>query len=482
MIAAATPRLPGAVLSLLIAIMGAMVRTGAAEAADATPQTLYGATDTMVLQNFDGSSLPVDGDGDTYPNQYAGAGTATVTEDGSDAVSGSSVRFDVTAGAFYAEFDPYNYAATPGFPPAQRAFAHDYCLDPAHWKYNTYNRLMFWIQRPASATPLNLGGDFYDFQVGTYVKQIINPDPTSDEFGGDHYYHNVGLPNIGGGVWTQVILNMHPDHRRSIAVDPGVSAYPTSPSGPNGGTDPDGTYNYFDTMTRIYFSDAPTLDTYRIDDLTFFAEPYPENDEQVFSLTATYVIASNRLLVTWKKDWADTCNYDVAYAFSDIHALGWANATPAPAGIITPPNSPGGYNGMYYDTTQLPLSGHAVVYIAIKPENSTVFSQIAVPLGSLGGSSTGGTTGSGSGTTGTTATTSTSATGTTSTTSTSANGAGTGDPVVPTGGGSSGSSCGLGGATAGLVGLLICLTRRRPSRPNSARLSGRAEPMRRRGD
>ena len=35
---------------------------------------------------------------------------------------------------------------------------------------------------------------------------------------------------------------------------------------------------------------------------------------------------------------------------------------------------------MVYDTTALPLAGHSVVYIAIKPQNSNLFSQIAVRL------------------------------------------------------------------------------------------------------
>ena len=53
-------------------------------------------------------------------------------------------------------------------------------------------------------------------------------------------------------------------------------------------------------------------------------------------------------------------------------------ATPAPGGIVAPDS--GAYNGMVYDTTALPLSGHSVVYIAIKPQNSNLFSQIAVRL------------------------------------------------------------------------------------------------------
>jgi hypothetical protein len=347
----------------------------------ASPAALYGATSSMVLQDFNGPVVPRNGDGDTDPSQYGGAGAANVSLDSRDAVTGNSLRMDVPSGGFYAQFNPYNYTGTAGSP-GGRSFARDYSSNPAGWQFNTYNRLSFWVQRPTSAAPLDTSGNFYDFQVGTYVKQITNAPPTSDETGGGHYYHLVGVPNLGPGTWTQVILNPHPDHERSVNADPGVVNYPTATDGPNGGGDPPGTYNYFDAMTRLYLDDsnAPTTGTYRLDDFTFYKEPYAENDQQVFSITSTYVPAANRVLVTWKRDWAsDTISDEVRYAFSDIHQTGWAAAAPAPNGLVAPPSS-GAYNGMVYDTTGLPLAGHSVVYIAVKPQNSDLFTEIAVPL------------------------------------------------------------------------------------------------------
>src|SRR5262245_58304039 len=75
----------------------------------------------MVLQDFTGPTLPTNGDGNGYPYQYAynggsgpgGAegGTATISLDSTDAVSGNSLSWNVTSGAnFYAQFNPYNYA------------------------------------------------------------------------------------------------------------------------------------------------------------------------------------------------------------------------------------------------------------------------------------------------------------------------------------------------------------------------------------
>lgn len=100
----------------------------------------------------------------------------------------------------------------------------------------------------------------------------------------------------------------------------------------------------------------------------------------MYSLTGTYDPTTNEVVVTWNRPPNENdVNHEVRYAFSDIHEVGWEAATPAPEGIISPPGWQG-YNGMFYHTTTLPLAGQPVVYIAIKPENSDLFSQIAVRL------------------------------------------------------------------------------------------------------
>ena len=171
---------------------------------------------------------------------------------------------------------------------------------------------------------------------------------------------------------------MYPDHERGVTGDPGEQSYPTVDGG-----DPANTYNFFDTLTSFYIAgegDNPVNypAEYRVDDIQFFKEPYLENDAQVHSLTATFVPTGNRVVVTWNTGWGDSGIHEVRYAFSDIHQLGWNAATPAPDGSI--PLNSSGYAGRVYDTTALPLSGHSMVYIAIKPQNSNLFSQIAVPL------------------------------------------------------------------------------------------------------
>jgi len=344
-----------------------------------TDEPLY-AKERMILLSFDGADPPRNGDGDGYPNQYPynpvrkEGGTAVVSTENKDAISGASLRVELTKGKLYLQFNPWNYAGNSAFPSGPRSFARAYVQNPNSWKLNTYNRMRFWIKVPKNAQPHLVNGQT-NVEFGTYVRQVKDVDVRSDEAGGGHYYHCLNIPALG--EWTQVVLNMHPDHRRgeSGGSDPGVLNHPTN----------EANYNYFDTLTRFYIQypyHAPKTypTTFLLDDIEFFQEPREENDDQVYSLTATYGAQENRLVVTWNRRKAeDKISHEVRYAFSDIHASGWPSAKPAPKGTITPPGE-GGYNCMLYNTTALPLKGRTVLYLAIKPKNSDRFSQIVVPL------------------------------------------------------------------------------------------------------
>jgi hypothetical protein len=286
-------------------------------------------------------------------------------------------------GYFYPQWNPYNYAGDPNFL-SPRGFAHEYAQDAASWQFNTYNRFSFWIKRPQNSQPIiittgNAAGDYGNANVGTYCKSIsaCTTDPAdsldSDEFGGGHFYHTLTLSN--NNCWTHVILNTQPDHQRGIQAPVGVLTHPTGESN----------YNYFDTFTRFYYEeDGPPTSfpqTFAMDDFIFYQEPYTEDDANIFSLTSNYNPANNELVITWSHNWNGTANQDVYYAFQDIHQTGLSAATLAPNGSIPLPNN-NGYDAMVYDTTALPLAGHAVVYIAVHDESSpnNLFSEIMVPL------------------------------------------------------------------------------------------------------
>ena len=166
-----------------------------------------------MLDDYNGStSVPLNGGGGQYPDIYTGEGSAgNVSINTSDSITENSLKATVTVKGLYLS-GPYG--------PAPR-FAHDYSANPAGWQFNTHDHMSFWIKRPTSA----------DSKWGWPRKHVCRDLRQAnhqcrfqlDETGGDHYYHALNLPN--NGQWTQVILNMHPDHYRGETVgdDPGLS-------------------------------------------------------------------------------------------------------------------------------------------------------------------------------------------------------------------------------------------------------------------
>jgi len=311
----------------------------------------------MVLQNFDGPTPPTNRAGAGYPSPYFERGIGgqfTASIDTSSAVAGGCLRLRLTEGTLKAQFDPEDQR--------QRTFTRNYVANPDAWQFNTYNRLVFWIRTPASARPHQTNGGS-NLAVGMHIKD--------DRGQGEAFIHRLNVPNVG--AWTQVVLNAHP-HQRMGSTDSRDIGTQTAPPG-------DGPRNYFDALARFFIEDdAPSSypADYFLDEMAFVHEPQRENDEQVYSLTSTFVPAQNRVLVTWSRaKQEDAVKHEVRYAFGRIQA--WDEAVPAPQGVVTPPGK-AARNGMVYDSTELPLAGHDVVYLAIKPQNADVFTQIRIPL------------------------------------------------------------------------------------------------------
>ena len=322
------------------------------------------AGDLMKLLDFEGAAIPKNKAGEFYPDQYTGeGGQAKINLVAGDAIFDKSVDFDVTAGTLYAEFNAHNADGS-------RGFAREYSANPTAWKFNTYNRLSFWMKNPVNGAPMSNDGTG-SLEFGTYLKDVQNSDAYSDETGGGHWYHIFNLPNAG--TWVYMVINTHPHHSRGTAgqLEEHNQLHPTG----------EANYNYFDALTRFYINETHTAATtapikYEFDNFQFYQEAYPENDEQVYSIAATYVPAEGRFVMTWSRPKDDnTIKHEVRYSTKNIHEIGWAAATPAPNGIITPPGWQG-YNGMLYQTTGLKLTG--TIYVAIKPQNSDLFSQITL--------------------------------------------------------------------------------------------------------
>ena len=343
----------------------------------ATPLLL--ATQSVTAQSvtfadFEYANIPIVNPGgtsiqtQTLWNQYTGdfyegpdPGMATLSTE--QAHSGNqSIKVDISSGNMYLQFYPHTNGSWSNL--------RDH-IDSGTWEFNKFNRMRFWILVPPGTD--QKAPEHKNFDIGTYVRRS-NGDAGSAEIGGGHYYHHYNLKYTG--QWHQIIMDMHPDHRRgdSGAVDQGVRSHPTGESN----------YNYFDALTRLYFDGRGALNsypaTYYLDGFEIYHDPNPENVEQVYSLSGVYVPGNNELVVNWRrhKD-DDRLKHEVRYAFSDIHTNGWDSATPAPGGVIHPPNE-WDYNGMAYNTTGIDMGDNSEIYIAIKPQNSDLFRQIIIPL------------------------------------------------------------------------------------------------------
>ena len=212
--------------------------------------------------------------------------------------------------------------------------------------------MCIWVKVPTSLIYPSI--QYGNLEVGTYVRDPIYGNYNANaELGGYHYYHAFRLPNTG--TWVKVTIDTHPVNRRS--EDPNIewdSSHPLS-SAPG--------YNYFDLITRFYWDcfingNVPLTSlpgNFYFGGFELYQETGNANIAQVHSFCSTYVAASNRLIVNWRRLKNDeTTKHEVRYAFSDIYTLGWDNAIPAPSGILTP-SATGAYAGMGYDNDTICL-------------------------------------------------------------------------------------------------------------------------------
>ena len=242
-----------------------------------------------------------------------------------------------------------------------------------NYKTNTYNRMRVWLKFPDGLEMPTTGHP--NMAVGTYCR-ALGEDAQSAETGCGHYYHyfKLMIPN----QWNQMIIDMHPTHKRSNSgsEETGERDYPTSSN----------THNYFDLLTRFYFDFSGTISSgypasYYIDHIELYNDTNNENTNQVYGITGGYEPSTNRFAISWnrRKDENHPLTHEVRYSFKDIHASGWANATALSNSVVNAPGW-GGYNIMYYETTDINAGNNSAVYFAIKPTNSKTFRQIIIPV------------------------------------------------------------------------------------------------------
>ncbi len=97
--------------------------------------------------------------------------------------------------------------------------------------------------------------------------------------GNQHYYHYL---TINGGAWIHVQLDQHPTHKRGLNGNKSVINNPAFIS--------DGK-NYFEQMSQFYMeirSEQDQKTAYWLDEIEYFYQDQPENEESITSLWVGY--------------------------------------------------------------------------------------------------------------------------------------------------------------------------------------------------
>lgn len=317
-------------------------------------------TTGVVLDDFEGGVRVTNGNKlwEMYTGETAVGTTSVVSA--AARVGTLGMRANLTAGQFYMHFFPYD-----GF---NWEFAHNKLTSGA-WTRNTFDRMSFWIRHDANQ-PNDSGLNQKTVELGTYVRKELG-DPTSQNDGGTHYYH---FYNPLPGVWTYVVMDNHPQHAvGGPTTDPGVVTSPTT-DGP--------TWNYIDALTRWYWNiptQAPSAypENFDFDQVTFYTDNVAEDVAHIASLECSYNPSTNLLHLGFVRNASEDASADTTYtanyAFSDIHTLGFSNASlMGTVGV----DGQGDYVTKKIENNSLSLSGHSRVYIAVQKQGRSDFRQI----------------------------------------------------------------------------------------------------------
>lgn len=247
-----------------------------------------------------------------------------------------------------------------------------YMMEGGTWTFNKYNRMRVWIKTPPELDYVDSAAGS-NFQIANYIRRTTGPVNSAESDNG-HFYNYYNIPY--SGEWHQIIYDWHPHHQRGAqgSTEHYAKPYPTSEPG----------YNWFDLMTRFYMSCTGTNSsfpaTFMADDIELYHDPNDENVEEIYSLHGVYIPGSNTIHIGWSRlKTNDSDTHEVRYAFQSVHKIGWAAATPAPNGI-NPVGGSLGANRVKYATTAINVSGQSKIYMAVKPQNSSRFREIEIPL------------------------------------------------------------------------------------------------------
>ena len=204
------------------------------------------------------------------------------------------------------------------------------------------NRMSFYVKLSGTDEINEDGGassvDDDAMHLGTYLcwNDGTTPYGTGDGcpyegIGNQHYYHYFPMPMNDG--WVHFQVDQHPQTRRS--------------SGPLDTNDPvyatDG-FHYFESLFQMYFEiryDQSNLTTMLIDDVKFYNETEPQNEQSITSMWVGYWPTEDKWRIAWQDssyaEYCDNCysTYQIRYSTSPITNENFSSATPITPELYT---------------------------------------------------------------------------------------------------------------------------------------------------
>ena len=226
-------------------------------------------------------------------------------------------------------------------------------------------------------------------EIGTYIRPQTYNSPGN---AGQHFYHFINPANIYAGQPVYAVLNRRPEHVVTAGAPEPHYDNPevTNPDMGNncgaGGTQPC-SVDYYDGMTRWY-SDQQYNEVAGVtcnmsnlqlnttsgetDGMTTTGDATVQG--YIGTISATY--SGSRYEVEWNGPAYVPQVFNIAYATSDIHNLGFLNATSG--GTSTSPGD--GYMDTFWNSPN--MAQVPAFYVAIQPVGVSQFNQILISGGS----------------------------------------------------------------------------------------------------
>ena len=155
----------------------------------------------------------------------------------------------------------------------------------------------------------------YNYHIGTYL--CWGTGESSGEGcpyegpGNQHYYHFLSM---NAGTWLHVLLDQHPNHRRGVQ-----EGMPNDPTHVESGK------HYLEHLHRFYMEirteqEDPT--TMNIDEMFFYTETEPQNEESIVSLWVGYWPQPDH----WEIGWNDMSYYTMSNSSHSTYEVRWSTS------------------------------------------------------------------------------------------------------------------------------------------------------------